>query len=192
MQTPLLVSIILVILLAGAFLIVTFNKGRWPFSKSPNIGFLARPIFTNSPTEVLPEEIFGLMESILNYGSFLKNHDKRKIKSLLELRQFYRAFVKTQNLRASEILELLNEAADKLREFNLIIGLYVSHINELQNQITDLRKRHLIEEKEYQQLQQTNLKYEQTIQGLVQTQMIVLAQQAAGWIKRYNLMKKKL
>lgn len=136
----------------------------------------------------IPEEVFELIESIQRYGTFLEEKDKRKIQTLLELRQFYRSFLKTQNLMASEIIGLLNDAAEKLRAFNIIIGTYVTHINELRRQLDEFRRQQVIQENEYQKLELMNKKYEQMIQGLVQTQMIVLAQQASSWLDRYHNM----
>lgn len=143
---------------------------------------------TKQKNSFIPEEVFELIESIQSYGTFLEEKDKRKIQSLLELRQFYRSFLKTQNLMASEIIALLNDAAEKLRAFNIIIGTYVTHINELRRQMDEFRRQQVIQENEYQKLELTNKKYEQMIQGLVQTQIIVLAQQASSWLDRYHKM----
>lgn len=143
---------------------------------------------SKSKNGFIPDEVFELIESIQRYGTFLEEKDKRKIQSLLELRQFYRSFLKTQNLMASEIIALLNDAAEKLRAFNIIIGTYVTHINELRRQLDDFRRQQVIQEVEYQKLELTNKKYEQMIQGLVQTQIIVLAQQASSWLDRYHKM----
>lgn len=140
----------------------------------------------NIKGRLIPDEVFEVVESIQKYDSFLKEKDKNKIQSLLELRQFYRSFLKTQNLMAHEIVDLLNDAADKLRAFNIIIGTYVTHINKLKNQLEDLHNRDLIRENEFRELEETNLKYEQLIEGLVKTQIIVLAQQASTWLNRYN------